>query len=371
MQIPENNYYYSINQARFWSFLVVFIFHCFLYFKPTPASDIFLIFQYVLSLSNEGGDLGVSFFFVLSGFLITLLLLKEKQSTQNISFQHFYGRRALRIIPLYLFVLLVSIIILPAKLPLLYQTVSLKQLLNYLFMMGNFDIFWHGYPPNAIGTLWSIAVEEQFYLLWPFIVWLSPKKWFPWVCLLMIACSFTYNQISRDIYRKFHTLMAIQYLCVGGLAAFYQIYQSRYIKPLYRIKYLLVLFVFLFSMLSYKWIFWKLEIPYFTYRPFVSLYIALIYALMIILLAKKPEIKPSSPVLNSLGNLSYGLYLWHMPVIVLLTPLGYKINLNKEILFVVQTALSLLISLGLSYLSYLYIEGPFLKLKRHLMPKQA
>lgn len=126
----------------------------------------------------ESGGWGVDLFFVLSGFLITGILLQTKSAVNRV--QSFYGRRVLRIFPIYYLVIVLVLFAAP-HLAWLKQGANLQNLtdhLAYVFYFQNLIPFWHhgNYPESFLGHLWSLAVEEQFYLVWPFLVWrLAPK----------------------------------------------------------------------------------------------------------------------------------------------------------------------------------------------------
>jgi len=115
---------------------------------------------------SRAGAYGLSLFFLLSGFLITELLQREKAFTGTISFRNFYIRRALRIWPLYYGFLLLALG-LGAAIP-SYRTQP-GYLISFAFMVGNLYVARNGTPNGPIVTLWSISVEEQFYLFWPLL----------------------------------------------------------------------------------------------------------------------------------------------------------------------------------------------------------
>ncbi|MGZ3885588.1 MAG: acyltransferase family protein, partial [Bacteroidia bacterium] len=124
----------------------------------------------------ELGGLGVVFFFVLSGFLITYLLLKEKSQTGTISVRKFYLRRLLRIWPLYYFIVFLGFLVLPhvglMEIPFAKMNLEKNYGLNfalYMLMLPNLAFAMFGAVPH-IGQAWSIGVEEQFYIIWPLIV---------------------------------------------------------------------------------------------------------------------------------------------------------------------------------------------------------
>ncbi len=123
--------------------------------------------------------MGVDLFFILSGFLITGILLDQRSKSLGRYFKHFYGRRARRILPPYILFLCVGL--------LLYGTWWLNRWYLYAFLM-NVILATHVGTPAAFGPLWSLAVEEQFYLVWPFAVYfLSESHLFRLATVLMIV----------------------------------------------------------------------------------------------------------------------------------------------------------------------------------------
>lgn len=120
------------------------------------------------------GWIGVQLFFALSGFLITYGLLETQGAPRY--FRNFYARRALRILPLYYLVLFALLVVAPRVSSLHWPPGGQASL--WLFIMN-----WTHEAPYGFAHFWSLAVEEQFYLLWPFVVWrLAPKPLF-WVCI--------------------------------------------------------------------------------------------------------------------------------------------------------------------------------------------
>lgn len=113
------------------------------------------------------GGWGVECFFVLSGFLITKLLLQAKKSDQTLStaLSHFYSRRALRIFPAYYLALLIGTLVFPP---------FREDIGWHVFYLGNFYPLWHDTFVPIGGHFWSLAVEEQYYLIWPLVVLLLP-----------------------------------------------------------------------------------------------------------------------------------------------------------------------------------------------------
>ena len=136
------------------------------------------ILSKILVYSMVPGWSGVELFFVLSGFLIAGILLKTKSADNY--FSSFYARRFLRIFPIYYLAVTVALLVAGhnswwnAQLPPL-----LKTRIAYYFYLQNWPIFWKNHVfivGNAFGHFWSLAVEEQFYLICPLIIWLLPEN---------------------------------------------------------------------------------------------------------------------------------------------------------------------------------------------------
>jgi len=122
------------------------------------------------------GWAGVDLFFVLSGFLITGILLKSKGAANY--FGTFYMRRVLRIFPLY-YAVLIAVFLAAPHLPAAAQEAVPRPDDRWLYFvyLTNWLVLWHGtWGPNVVGHFWSLAVEEQFYLVWPFIVFVLPER---------------------------------------------------------------------------------------------------------------------------------------------------------------------------------------------------
>src|SRR5580704_14423620 len=129
----------------------------------------------VLTLLIAHGWLGVDLFFVLSGFLITGILLDTRERPRY--FENFYGRRALRILPLYFLYIAVMACCYPGHRP--YFLLSLVFLANLAGLVGA------GIPHGA-GVFWSLAVEEHFYLIWPWLVRMLNRRALGWTCASIV-----------------------------------------------------------------------------------------------------------------------------------------------------------------------------------------
>ncbi|MGZ8561212.1 MAG: acyltransferase family protein, partial [Flavisolibacter sp.] len=226
----EKLFFPNLDALRFFSFLGVFLYHSykvvFNYLENSHPE-----FYQMTAFLFQNGNLGVNFFFVLSGFLITFLLLKEKKKSGDIHLRNFYIRRILRIWPLFYLCVFTGFVIFPFFKSMAGATPSeTANLLYYLLFINNFD-FIHHWPqvPDALilVVLWSVAVEEQFYLAWPVIVKLVKNILLPLAFALVIIASliFRYFHSSNtdEDYgiRYFHTLSVIGDMAIGGLLAYY------------------------------------------------------------------------------------------------------------------------------------------------------
>lgn len=323
----------------------------------------------------ESGPLGVVFFFVLSGFLITYLLLKEKSTTGTIAVKKFYVRRILRIWPLYYFIVLLGFLVLPhislihiEYLGRFFETNFSPNFALYLLFLPNLAFSLFAAVPH-IGQTWSIGVEEQFYILWPLIVKYSKnivKALFAVIVILLIAkvaVLFLYNQHPGNAVLKtlkmFLAMTKMESMAIGGLGAFVLFNHPEKTKLVYS-NALLVLAIVL--------------IPVFVYfSPAIiqdAMYLVYSVLFLIIILNvsgnKNAFIKLENKLFIALGNISYGIYMYHLIVVAFvikgLMYIDFEINNSFLSQITVYTA-SIIITIGISWLSYSYFEKWFLRLK--------
>src|SRR5271166_5998188 len=164
----ESFYRPELDVVRFFAFLSVFVYHT----LNSPLDQLLRrhvpvwFAQLQVSISRAGAY-GVDLFFVLSAYLITELLLREKETRGSLNIKSFYLRRILRIWPLYYF-----FVPLAALVPFLNpdHEFTMKYVLGFLLLAGNWSTIAFGPRHSAALPLWSVSVEEQFYLLWPPVV---------------------------------------------------------------------------------------------------------------------------------------------------------------------------------------------------------
>ena len=255
----DNFYFPNLNGVRTIAALMVFVGHVELnksYFGLTNN------FQSVKRL----GELGVSLFFVLSGFLITYLLLREKDEYGKINIKFFYLRRVLRIWPLYYLVVLLSLFVLPNLSIFQMPYFHLDLETNYQFFMVCFMFVF--FLPNVLINLklvpfatqtWSIGTEEQFYLAWPILIDRASdlKKWLFGIFLLynlflvVLSNSFFDSIPYIDLIRNYTHLMQMNALSLGAIASYFLYTKNKFFLAFFvKTKvFFIVFFVLLVSIL--------------------------------------------------------------------------------------------------------------------------
>src|SRR5256885_13938197 len=222
----SNTYFKNLNSLRFLAALLVILSHL-EYLKKIFGLKSYLHFSFF----EIAGNLGVVCFFVLSGFLITWLLLEEKDLYKKVHAGSFYIRRILRIWPLYYLIVLLGFFVFPGlqlfSFPGYPLSGELKaQLFMYLFLVPNISSLFFT-PLPYIGQLWSIGVEEQFYLVWPWFISKTRKPlraivlflitW--WIVKAIITISGTQNEWLLLLVRFIHT-STYDSLLIGAMGAY-------------------------------------------------------------------------------------------------------------------------------------------------------
>lgn len=324
------------------------------------------------------GGIGVYFFFVLSGFLISYLLLKEFEQTQTISVKNFYIRRMLRIWPLYYLIVIVGFFILPhfSQIKINYLENSFRShyysmLILYLLMLPNFATALFGHVPH-IGHLWTIGVEEQFYILWPLVIKniMKRKINFIKVILMLISIIIIVKAIVLGIYifnnhhptlipiKEFLAGFKIECMAIGSIGAY--LYWSK--NPILNIFYKSSIHVL-------SWLFIPILIFYTPswLQDGNHIIYSILFVIIILNVSTNPNsfIKLENTVFNFLGKISYGIYMYHFMIIpVVLVLLKYVgIDINSIYGNVLLYSLVFIFTIFIATLSYLVFENKFLTLK--------
>lgn len=326
----------------------------------------------------ELGRMGVTFFFVLSGFLISYLLLAEKKTTRTISIRKFYIRRVLRIWPLYFLLVALAFFVLP-RIPFFNVpelSASLPVYFRYtfpLFVLFLPQLALSIYPPVPFAEpLWSIGVEEQFYLLWPVVVKYT-RRFFA-LSVGIVVAGFLIKQLAFMFASGSHDAESVKYwnyfisyfyftriecMAVGAVGAWLVFSKKQAaLKFIYHPATQLSVYALTICFLvteAFK--------PVFNYTIY-----SLFFCIIILNIAANPRslIKIESRAFTFLGNISYSIYMLHEIAIKismgLITRLsGTTFNDAASNIFLYAT--SIVLTLGLASISYLFYERKFLRLK--------
>jgi peptidoglycan/LPS O-acetylase OafA/YrhL len=315
------------------------------------------------------GFFGVDIFFVLSGFLITSLLLQEWSREGSISLKDFYIRRVLRLMPaLFLLILIIGgfALIFNKRATETYQGIwlSLSYASNWLYAFGYFS------PHNPLGITWSLAIEEQFYLIWPLLLTLVlrfklGRRWILYILILLIAFISLHRKILEEqgasIFRLYyasdtHADMLLIGCLVGLLISWNLLPHDRRFKILMKSLAAVAVIFLGYLVGTTSW-------TYFTLcrcggYTLVAISIALILTVVITSPPKFALLVLKFAPLVWIGRISYGLYLWHWPVRWFIYPKNGLPTSAGQLLTVV------VLSLSLTTLSYYFVEKPFLRWKR-------
>jgi peptidoglycan/LPS O-acetylase OafA/YrhL len=400
--VVKKEYFKGLDSLRFFAALAVFFTHVELIKKFTgfgthwidPEERItkFTVFQSVMSkeidplspLIAYSSALGVVFFFVLSGFLITYLLLKEKESNKTVQIGKFYLRRAFRIWPLYYLIFILGFFVLP-NLELFAvpgQDVFFNQnfwgnLLLYAFFMPNlaFSIYTTAVP--NIGQSWSIGVEEQFYLLWPLLLRKSKNVLKPilWIAGSIIALkgilllSFPFIKLDAlVVIKKFLAMSKLECMSLGGLGAYVLFNKKEEVlriifKPVTQIMAVVVIPILIYFIPT-------------AFEDVLHLLFSISFLVIILNVAgnEKVLLRFENRVLQYLGRISYGLYMFHVMCIVFTIHILDKyIGLDNDITtaqHILLYGISFLLTVAVSSLSYHIFEKAFIRLKdKYAQPK--
>lgn len=322
-----------------------------------------------------GGFIGVDVFFVISGFIITSTMLREYDNTRTISFKGFYIRRIKRILPAALLVLVLTFFVSALVLPLERARSVMEDSTwaaffgaNWRMLATNVDYFSEGLPPSPLQHYWSLSIEEQFYFVWPWImlgvlVYVRRKyrtkglgkQWLLWVVGAIIVASFAwsaYETITAPDSAYFSSLTRFWELGLGALAA---IALPMFIQKMHAVIGVALTYTGLVMVVAAALMFTE-QTPF---PGFAALLPVVGSALVMVggYRGRHAYSRALFPLTNKvsvyLGNISYSLYLWHFPLVVLglaFLPAGalyYAVVLGG--------------TLGLSILTYHFVENPVRK----------
>jgi peptidoglycan/LPS O-acetylase OafA/YrhL len=315
-----------------------------------------------------GGFIGVDIFFVLSGFLITTLLIQEFDNTGAISFKNFYIRRLLRLAPALLLLLTVYCLFSALLLSKKDALRNIVDALIALFYLSNWARAFAIHVPDFLGHTWSLSIEEQFYIVWPItllaLLKATTARWYVFLCIVSIAvasCALRIYLAMHDVYlqrlyngldTRADTLMTgcalAAFLSNEHVMEFCKKHLSRWLEI---IAPLAALGLAGFAHWS-KWY----EVDIYVWG-FVAVEILVAIIILDIIVNKYSFLGAvlSTACLVRVGSISYGLYLWHFPIYKTMFSLGC----NQLLITSLGTVVTFIVAAG----SYYFLERPMLKLK--------
>jgi peptidoglycan/LPS O-acetylase OafA/YrhL len=356
-------YHPELDELRFFAFLMVFLHHA---FPHDPAFwtklGLPLFLARVVAGVGATGAFGVSLFFVLSSYLITELLLREKGLMGTLDLRSFYIRRILRIWPLYFAFLALAIglqWIVPG------QHVTLRAGLWFSFLAGNWFIVFHGFPSSVIFPLWSVSIEEQFYITWPAIVRkVNETGMLIFAGLLLVAAT------SARIYLGMHhtregdvwcnTFVQFDPIAAGILMA---VLLKGEVPRLSRLSRVAMVLAGIMALALGSLYFGIKNDPLTTARIVLGYPSVAMGGVLLLLSVLRTHTGRGNRVLIYLGRISYGLYVFHILGLLIS---DYTVPDQTASLwrYALRVGVALAATIAMAALSYRWLETPFLSLKQ-------
>lgn len=324
------------------------------------------------------GWCGVDLFFVLSGFLITGILYDAKGGSHY--FSSFYMRRTLRIFPVYYAAIFLLLVVLPRiSLPQAdaYREIAQHQSWFWLHL-SNLHFAQNGFTGDATDVFWSLAIEEQFYLLWPLVIWFATRRTLITLCIALVAAAFFVRLGMWQLGVKPVAIYVLPFARMDGLAAGGLIAilartthgLTAYTMLARRLALACVLSLAILALFTGGLPIWGKATQLFGYSLFVGLFACILILVLTGHASSRLRHCVDRPLFRTFGRYSYAIYVGHLPVRMLLRAVGFDIhqfppvlgsNLFAQLVF---TLTVIVISLLAAILSWHLFEKHILKLKR-------
>jgi peptidoglycan/LPS O-acetylase OafA/YrhL len=366
--MEQKRRFHTLDALRFFAFLKVYLLHI-------PLQGDFPIFSFLKS----GGGIGVSFFFVLSGFLITYLLVFEKIQKGQINLQKFFIRRSLRIYPLFFFLVGLTFLL----------PYDLKEKIGFHMIGGGYDLDWKysftflenykmlladNFPKTTpLSVFWSLCIEEHFYITWMIMLFLVPQKRILAFLISGIFIAWTARYFDPIIWgnsmiQQNDLFTNMDYFSIGGILGW--LVATKYDQVVLFIesisltkRYLFILGVILMVIFQSQ----ILPEQYLVISILRPTIIATAFTLLVAIFIppnSKIRIKENN-IISYLGKISFGLYVYHLIFVHIL----FQYFLNQEILMDnfctvgIFMAITFGASVLVSMISFRFLEVPFLKFR--------
>ena len=352
----------ELDSLRFFAFFMVFLSHS---ARFLPAGYFPERIGRAIHATLSTGIWGVDLFFVLSAYLITELLRREKEATGKVHIGSFYARRVLRIWPLYFLVIAIGYV---AQFVWSSQHLPANYILWFLFLGGNWVCAIHGLPRSIIAPLWSVSIEEQFYMSWPWVVRNLELRWIRNVALLLLigptitraylaGHQYSYVMLGTNTFSRLDPILAgiLLSTCLRGRT--FNLSRGARVG------------MFATALLALVLANKILHVPAMEKTTFLDALLmfplaALLVSVIFVSALGAPDAGvrwTAWPLLKYLGRISYGLYAFHRLCFVIAESAFGATQGLAHYFVIVAAGLGLTIVLAAA--SYRFFESPFLRLK--------
>ncbi|HKB44505.1 MAG TPA: acyltransferase [Chitinophagaceae bacterium] len=361
----------NLDGLRFLAALIVLVGHV----EALKAFFLFPSLQQIRFFSNSA-QIAVTFFFVLSGYLITLFLLRDKLTENSGIFGivRFYKKRILRIWPLY-YLLLILVFFIFYRIPILQTKIYNGQIINqgfpsnflyHLFFLPNYYEYIHGRGVSYLRQVWSLSVEEFFYLFYPFAIHFIAIKRIKFFLIVLsavtifLSLSIKYfgiinSSIQDSIFFNYEDKYRLYAFALGSLSGYFYLQSSFKSFRLFISKWVIDALI----LISLTFVVFGVTFSIVTQIVYSVLFAVLLFSVTVFI--RKYWIL-NLPLSVYLGKISYGIYMWHSLVIVFVLKVSPLVINNTLIsqLFVYSSVI--ILTIILASISYYLFERPFLKL---------
>jgi len=347
------------------------------YIKPLDSIRGIAVLLVLLShwvpiyIFQSGAFIGVNTFFVLSGFLISNIIFRNKNEAESAGYsklivlKNFFFRRALRIFPIYFFVV-ISLFVLGES-----RITNIKSEIIYLLTFTiNFHFSYLKYFGVYTAHLWSLAVEEQFYLVWPWLMLFVRRDYIPVTILIFILTGSISQLFITDHFGYLTTYTCLDAFGLGALLSWVYTYKPQYLEKTSR---LLNYIVFVTLVIVLLWVFGIISVVMPT-RTMLSLFALWIINYIVLNTQNEKKLRFSFLLNNSklvfIGKISYGIYLYHFYVPFL----AYRFldylqqllpNFLKPYGFILYVIGIFGATIFFSWLSWRFVEMPIMGFKKY------
>lgn len=326
------------------------------FLRAFSVLSVFLYHTNIHFFSN--GYLGVDIFFVISGFIITGKILEEYDATNKINVKNFYKKRAKRIIPNLLFIVIVTYFFYltfgPPDLSLfkdaVFSILGISNLYHLIYQRDYFDNVFN----NPLGHTWSLGVELQFYIIYPLILLIilsfknqNKNSLIIFLFLLFIVSIFFFliNLKLNPVFSFYFSILRFWEFFIGGIFYFFQKKVKKNLSTSPLCFLIIILIIFAQSIINNYGLL-------FTNNPYLKNILVVLLSGFFIIFYKK-NILFENKFLIYLGNISYSFYLWHLPIL-------FFSDLYFSNFYYANLFFSLILTLFFSSFSFVYIEKKFI-----------